>query len=93
MLARIQLLSPPLRGQPVQVRLLIDHPMETGLRFDFSGNAVPKNVVHTLQADYAGQTVFRAKFGPGISANPFLQFWLLPTESGRLRVHWHDDLG
>jgi len=54
---------------------------------------VPKNVVHTLQADYAGQTVFMAKFGPGISANPFLQFWLLPTESGRLRVHWHDDLG
>jgi sulfur-oxidizing protein SoxZ len=93
MLARIQLLTPPRRGQPVQVRLLVQHPMETGFRFDFSGQAVPANVIHSLQADYAGRTVFKAKLGPGIAANPFLMFWILPLESEELRVHWQDDQG
>ena len=63
MQARIQLSSPVRRGQPLQVRLLIEHPMETGFRFDFSGNAVPKNVIYSLQAEYAGHTVLRASLG------------------------------
>jgi sulfur-oxidizing protein SoxZ len=93
MLARIQLSSPVRRGQPVQVRLLVQHPMETGFRFDFSGNAVPKNIIHSLQADYGGHTVFRAKLGSGIAANPFLQFWVLPEDSAELRVQWQDEQG
>lgn len=93
MLARIQLSSPVRRGQPVQVRLLVQHPMETGFRFDFSGNAVPKNVIHSLQAEYGGHAVFRATLGSGIAANPFLQFWLLPEDSAELRVQWQDESG
>lgn len=93
MLARLQLSSPVRRGQPLQIRLLIQHPMETGFRFDFSGSAVPKNIIHTLQAEYGGQTVFRAKLGSGIAANPFLQFWLLPQDSAELNVLWQDEQG
>lgn len=93
MQARIQLSSPVRRGQPVQVRLLVEHPMETGFRFDFSGTAVTKNVIHSLQADYGGRTVLRASLGSGIAANPFLQFWLLPEDSAELRVQWQDDRG
>jgi sulfur-oxidizing protein SoxZ len=93
MLARLQLASPVRRGQALAVRLLVQHPMETGFRFEFSGTAVPKNVIHTLQADYGGHTVFKAKLGAGIAANPFLQFWLLPEDSAELRVQWQDDQG
>jgi sulfur-oxidizing protein SoxZ len=93
MLARLQLVSPVRRGQALPVRLLVQHPMETGFRFEFSGSAVPKNVIHSLQADYGGRTVFKARLGAGIAANPFLQFWLLPERSGELRVQWLDDQG
>ena len=93
MQARIQLSSPVRRGQPVQVRLLVEHPMETGYRFDFAGTAVPKNVIHSLQADYGGRTVLKTRLGSGIAANPFLQFWLLPEESAELRVQWQDEQG
>ena len=93
MLARLQLASPVRRGQALAVRLLVQHPMETGFRFEFSGAAVPQNVIHTLQADYGGRTVFKARLGTGIAANPFLQFWLLPERSGELRVQWQDDQG
>lgn len=93
MLARIQLSSPIRRGQPMEVRLLIQHPMETGFRFDVLGTAMPKNVVHSLHASYGGRTVFRARLGSGVAANPYFQFWLMPAQSGELLVQWQDDQG
>ena len=93
MLARIQLSSPVRRGQPMEVRLLVQHPMETGFRFDVLGTSTPKNVIHSLHASYGTRTVFRARLGSGISANPYLQFWVVPEESGELLVQWQDDLG
>jgi thiosulfate oxidation carrier complex protein SoxZ len=77
----------------MEVRLLVQHPMETGVRFDVLGTSAPKNVIHSLHASYGGRTVFRARLGSGISANPFLQFWVVPEESGELLVQWQDDLG
>lgn len=93
MLARLQLSSPARRGQAIEVRLLVQHPMETGFRFDFMGSAITKNVIHSLQADYGGRTVFRARMGSGVAANPFLQFWVMPDESGEIRLRWQDDQG
>ncbi len=93
MLARIQLSSPVRRGQPMEVRLLVQHPMETGFRFDVLGTSAPKNVIHSLHASYGGRAVFRARLGSGISANPYFQFWLMPEQSGELLVQWLDDLG
>jgi hypothetical protein len=26
-------------------------------------------------------------------ANPYLQFWVVPKQSGELKVQWQDDLG
>ena len=93
MLARIQLSSPVRRGQAMAVRLLLQHPMETGFRYDFSGTSIAKNVIHTLSADYGGRTVFRAAMGSGVAANPLLQFWVMPDQSGEIRVQWQDDQG
>jgi len=93
MLARIQLSSPVRRGQPMEVRLLVQHPMETGFRFDVLGTTIPKNVIHTLHASYGGRTVFRARLGSGVAANPYFQFWVMPDDSGELLVQWQDDQG
>ena len=93
MLARIQVSSPVRRGQAVEVRLLVQHPMETGFRYDFSGTSIAKNVIHSLSAEYGGRTVFRARMGSGVAANPYLQFWVVPDQSGDIRVQWHDDQG
>ena len=93
MLARIQVTSPVRRGQAMEVRLLLQHPMETGFRYDFSGTSIPKNVIHSLSAEYGGRTVFRATMGSGVAANPLLQFWVVPDQSGDIRVSWEDDQG
>ena len=93
MLARIQVASPVRRGQAMEVRLLIQHPMETGFRYEFSGTSIAKNVIHSMSAEYGGRVVFRARMGSGVAANPLLQFWVRPDQSGDIRVVWEDDLG
>jgi hypothetical protein len=37
--------------------------------------------------------VFRAKMSPGIAANPYLQFPIVASESGKLEFTWVDDAG
>ena len=93
MLARIQVASPVRRGQAMEVRLLIQHPMETGFRYEFSGTSIAKNVIHSMSAEYGGRVVFRARMGSGVAANPLLQFWVRPDQSGDIRVVWEDDQG
>ena len=69
-LARIQVPKEAKRGELVTVRVAIQHPMETGFRYDNMGKPIPKNVINTLVCRYNGAEVFRAEMGSGISANP-----------------------
>ena len=75
------------------MRLAIQHPMETGFRYDNMGRAIPKNVINTLACRYNGEEVFRAEMGSGISANPYLQFFVRAGASGDLVFEWVDDAG
>ena len=93
MLARVQIPPSVRRGEVFEIRVLLQHPMETGYRFDLSGSAVPKNVIHTLTVHYAGQLIFRAEMSTGIAANPFLSFYTRATESADLLLAWMDDTG
>ena len=67
--------------------------METGFRYEFSGTSIAKNVIHSMSAEYGGRVVFRARMGSGVAANPLLQFWVRPDQSGDIRVVWEDDQG
>ena len=93
MVARVQVPKEVKRGDLIPVRIAIQHPMETGFRFDHMGRAIPKNVVNTLTCRYNGVEVFRAEMGSGISANPYLQFFTRAVESGELVFEWADDAG
>ena len=93
MLARVQLPQSARRGEVIEVRIAIQHPMETGFRFDLMGKAVPKNVINNLVVRYNGVQVFRAEMGPGIAANPYLQFTTVADRSGEFVFEWVDDEG
>jgi sulfur-oxidizing protein SoxZ len=93
MVARVQLPREAKRGEVIQIRIAIQHPMETGFRFDVSGRAIPKNVINSLVARYNGVEVFRAEMGSGIAANPYLQFYTLADASGEIEFSWVDDSG
>lgn len=91
--SRIQVPKQAKRGELIAVRIAIQHPMETGFRFDHGGRPIPKNVVNTLTCRYNGAEVFRAEMGSGISANPYLQFYTRAADSGELVFEWIDDAG
>jgi sulfur-oxidizing protein SoxZ len=92
-LARVQLPASAKRGEVIEVRIAIQHPMETGFRFDISGQAIPKNVINQLVCRYNGVEVFRAEMGSGIAANPYLQFYAVAESSGEMAFEWIDDNG
>ena len=93
MVARVQVPAEVKRGEAMEIRVAIQHPMETGFRFDLMGRAVPKNVINSFVARYNGQEIFRAEMGSGVAANPFLQFYTLAEASGEIEVSWVDDAG
>ena len=45
------------KGELVEVKTLITHPMETGLRKDADGKLVPRLIVNTLAVTYNGKPV------------------------------------
>jgi sulfur-oxidizing protein SoxZ len=88
--ARIQLPREAKRGDIIEVRIVIQHPMETGFRYDSFGRQTPRNAIHTLLCRYNGKEIFRAAMSTGIAANPYLRFFTRAVESGDIEFSWID---
>jgi sulfur-oxidizing protein SoxZ len=80
-------------GEVVKVRLLVQHPMDTGYLQDLLGKLVPRNVIRLLTCTLGMQEVFRVEPSSGIAANPLFEFFVRATESAEMRVEWVDDRG
>jgi sulfur-oxidizing protein SoxZ len=81
------------RGQTIEIKTLISHIMETGYRHDNMGKPIPRDIITQLTCSYNGQEIFRADLYPAISANPFVAFYTVATESGTLAFEWTGDNG
>jgi sulfur-oxidizing protein SoxZ len=81
------------RGEIIEIKTLIAHPMETGYRLDNTGTAIPRDIINHFVCTYNGEEVFRAELFPAIAANPFIAFFTTATESGELAFSWTDDHG
>lgn len=80
-------------GQIGEVRTLIDHPMETGLREDGEGQPIPERIINEFRAEFNGKSVLKARLYRAISANPYLRFPIAPNGSGEATFHWTEDTG
>lgn len=81
------------KGEIIEIRTLIAHPMEPGQRRDAMGQLIPRDIINRFTCTYGGVEVFRAEFFPAVAANPFLTFFTVATESGELVFQWTDDHG
>jgi len=91
--SKIRVPSPAKKGDVIEIRTLIMHPMETGFRTDTQGTVFPLHIIHTFICRYNGEEVFRAELQPAIAANPYISFFTVATESGTLEFEWQDDDG
>lgn len=79
------------RGEVIEIRATIAHPMETGFRPDDSGKVMPRNIIQRFSCRYNGELVFSAEMFSAVSANPYLAFHTVATESGTLALTWEGD--
>ena len=81
------------RGEVIPIKSLISHEMETGFRPNATGQLIPRNIIKEFVCTYNGVEVFRAEFFPAMSANPFVSFTTVATESGTITMTWAGDNG
>ena len=80
-------------GEVIEIKTLISHVMETGQRKDADGKIIPRNIINAFTAKYAGAEVFSAELHPGISANPYLAFYMRVPGPGEFEFTWVEDGG
>ncbi len=93
LLGRIRVPPNVRRGEAFEIRILVEHPMETGFRRDMNGQSIPVYIVDKLSCRYAGNEIFSAELGTGMAANPYLAFFAVAESSGEVVVEWSDDRG
>jgi sulfur-oxidizing protein SoxZ len=77
-----------------EVKILMQHDMETGLRKDAEGKVVPAWFITEVKAQYQGRTVLEAQFGQSVSKNPYLVFRFKGGAAGeKVAVSWVDNTG
>jgi sulfur-oxidizing protein SoxZ len=81
------------KGEVVELKALILHPMETGFRAGTNGRTIPRNIIERFVATWNGKEIFRMEFSPAIAANPFVSFFAVATESGTIGFRWTGDEG
>ena len=83
-----------LQGDTVEVRVLMQHEMETGQRKDASGKIIPAWFIQQVSATSNGKPVLQANWGPAVSKNPFLSFKFKGGAKGdKVQVNWVDNKG
>ena len=90
---RVQVPEAVANGEIFKIRALISHPMETGLRRNAEGRAIPRKIINKFMCRYNDIVVFSADLHEAVAANPYIEFHLRATESGRLEFIWEEDGG
>lgn len=77
-----------------EVKVLMQHEMETGLRKEADGTPVPAWFITEVKAQHQGRTVLEAQYGQSISKNPYLLFRFKGGAVGeKVTVSWVDNKG
>ena len=82
-------------GDVADVKVLMNHPMETGQRKDAkTGQNVPAHFINSVVATLNGKTVLDSQWSQTLSKNPFLGFRIKGAKKGdALVVSWVDNKG
>ncbi len=83
-----------IQGENADIRILMQHPMETGQRKDDSGQTMPMNFIQTFTVALNGKAIIDGQLNTSISRNPLFTFRAHGIKAGdKLSVTWTDNLG
>jgi len=90
---RIRVPKTAKKGDLIVVKAMIRHPMATGQRIGTFRTREKRHILNRFQCLYAGEAVYDAKMGTGISADPYFALHLRADRSGEVEFRWYDDDG
>lgn len=77
-----------------EVRILMQHEMETGRRKDEAGNLVPASYITGATVRHIDRVVLECQFGTAVSKDPYLVFRFKGGKQGeKVTVDWLDNKG
>ena len=81
------------KGELVEIKALVLHQMETGFRAGTNGRIIPRNIIERFTASWNGKEILDMTMSSAIAANPFVSFFAVASESGRIVMRWTGDNG
>ncbi len=81
------------KGDITEVKTIIKHIMETGLRTDKkTGKTIPAHFITELTCMHNGKLVFSADWGAAVAKNPYLFFKFSGANVGdEIKISWLDN--
>lgn len=80
-------------GEIAEIKTLVSHVMETGLRKDANGDLIPRMIINRFTCEYGGDTVIDMQLHGSVSANPYVEFDLLVSDATDVVFTWYEDGG
>ncbi len=83
------------KGDIAEVKALMPHDMESGLRRDPETNElVPAHYITDVVAEHKGEVVLTAYWGTAVSKNPYVAFSFSGAAAGdTIVIRWNDNKG
>jgi len=84
-----------MKGDVTEVKALMSHSMETGLRKDKkTGKKIPAHFIQEVMCDHNGKQVLGVSWSVAISKNPYLSFKFKGASKGdSVKISWNDNKG
>ncbi len=84
-----------MKGDVAEVKALMSHPMETGLRKNKkTGKKIPAHFIKEVVCEHKGNKVMVASWGVAVSKNPYLSFKFKGAAKGDMvKISWSDNKG
>ncbi len=77
-----------------EVRVIMNHPMETGLRKGSDGKLVPPHFIQNVTVKLNGKTVIDGQTSQAVSRNPVFSFRVKGAKPGdKIQISWLDNKG
>jgi sulfur-oxidizing protein SoxZ len=78
----------PAKGDIVNVKVMVTHPMETGMRKNAMSQLIPRNIITRFECSLADEPLMSWQLDTAVSQNPYLEFRFIAQKSGELKMRW-----
>ncbi|MBF0470773.1 MAG: thiosulfate oxidation carrier complex protein SoxZ [Gammaproteobacteria bacterium] len=77
-----------------EVKALIKHTMETGMRKDKDGEKIPAKFIQEILCKHGDKVVLETNWGGAVSKNPYISFRFDGASKGdKIELSWTDNTG